>query len=87
MIDPDMVADVICNAQFERDRVGAPGCLVRNRAVTTLAVIEEWALIRAALKDISTLVVDESASPSFTFSNLCEAVGRAKGALEGKVFP
>jgi hypothetical protein len=39
------------------------------------------AVVLAALREISTLVVDPEAAPSFTYSNLCEAVSLARAAV------
>lgn len=77
-----IVDEIRRDAEFTAAKVGAPGSDIRLRAERTLKILGEWERYRAALRDISTLIIDECAAPSFTFSNLCEAVGTAKVALE-----
>ena len=51
---------------------------IRSESAARVARLEE------ALREISTLIVDHDASPTFTASNLAEAVSSARAALKGE---
>jgi hypothetical protein len=50
-VTDEELADIIRDAEWTRDRVGAPGCDIRKRAAATLRLVEELKDLRSWMRE------------------------------------